>query len=227
MITKVNIPKEYANRFLKKDSFEFGDKERLVMLYGANGVGKTSLLELISNRYKKLGSNDSIFDENTHNQIIDHTFSNKNPKIFYWRASYDTPLRNGNVVALDNITNTSLMIAESRTSEGEILSYTFKKHLEQIPNDIDVLCIDELDSGLGCHLVHTCMYYLTEWLNNHKNVQCFIGINNFHWVYLHKMVYRMDTGEFQEINDYKEFWDLTKKISLQIFVKKRCGSDEN
>lgn len=184
---EIKIPKEYKNRFLKKDNFKFNNSQ-LVLLWGGNGVGKSCLLELMS----------------------------KQDNTYYWVASKDAPLRNPNEVGLDNILNFSLLYDSKYSSEGQNITDTFYKHLNKVPNNIKYLLIDELDSGLSAEHVQVCANMLLEWLGKHKDTQCFVSINNYHWIHMFKTIYRMDIGEFQTINDYDEYW----KILVEIFYKK-------
>lgn len=220
MILEVKIPEVYQKRFLKQEKFEFAQNERLVLLYGANGVGKSSLLNLIANNLQN-SFLDNIEDEEYYTNTVIHDFTNKIPKIHYWKASEDTPLRNPQGVGLDSILNFSLLYDSKNHSEGESIQLTFQKHLEELPDDLDILLIDELDSGLGANMIHVCLFYLTDWLKKHPKTQCFMSINNYHWIYLHKTIYRMDIGEFQDINNYEEFWNLTRDISMKLLDKNK------
>lgn len=198
MISRIDIPEKYKNRFLKEDYFDFKNN-RLIMLWGGNGVGKSSLLELIS--------------------------QNKEQKIYYWVASKDAPLRNGNEVGLENILNFSLLYDSKISSEGQNITVTFSQHLNEVPDDTEILLIDELDSGLSAEHIHICMSILSDWLKEHKKTQCFLSINNYHWIYMFKTVYRMDIGEFCDINNYEDYWDMTWKIANKVIEKESKRDD--
>ena len=82
-----------------------------------------------------------------------------------------------------------------------------------------MLLIDELDSGVSAGLLHICICNIVDWLKAHKKVQCFIAVNNYHWIYTQKKVYRMDIGEYQNIDSYDEFWDISRDISIKVAEK--------
>ena len=110
MITKINIPKEYENRFLKENCFEFSSTHRFNLLWGSNGVGKSSLLNLIANQNKYDCWNGEISKDNEkwYTETVIHNFKNKVPKIYYFKSSIDAPLRNDGY-ALDTVTNFGLL----------------------------------------------------------------------------------------------------------------------
>ena len=241
MIKKVNIPKKYESRFLKQDYFEFSNKQ-LVLLYGCNGIGKSSLLTLLSGKDIKDERID-IFAYNTnvlfdgkkeltkaqkeyYKTTIEHSFKNEIPKIFYWKASKHAPLRKRNTNA-DNIDleDVAMILDSSSHSEGESIELTFRRFLTKIPDDTDLVLIDELDSGLGANYVHTCGYILFDWLREHPKTQCFLSVNNYHWVWLFKEIYRMDIGKFQKIENYDEFWDITREIAIDVYNKEKNRTD--
>lgn len=245
MIKRIKIPKEYNSRFLKKDNFEFKGNKQLVLLYGCNGVGKSSLLKIIEdgidpkkfhNLYFKFNG-ETIYDgkeekietqEKYYSEIVEHSFKNKIPKIYYWKASEDAPIRNQDRKAYEgeyDIEHIQLLLDANMHSEGESLELTFRKLLKKIPEDTDLLLIDELDSGLGANYVHTCGHILMEWLEKHKQTQCILAINNYHWVWLFGEVYRMDIGEYQKINNYDEFWEITRDIAIEVYNKEKRRED--
>lgn len=242
MIKKVNIPKKYENRFLKQSYFEFSNKQ-LVLLYGCNGIGKSSLLTLLSGKDIKdkhtdiyfIYNKNILFDGekektqaqiNYYTDVVEHTFKNKVPKIFYWKASEHAPLRKRNANADDiNLEDVALILDSSSHSEGESIELTFRRVLAKIPEDTDLLLIDELDSGLGANYVHTCGCILFDWLKKHSQTQCFLSVNNYHWVWLFKEIYRMDIGKFQKIENYDEFWDITREIAIDVYNKEKNRTD--
>ena len=111
-------------------------------------------------------------------------------------------------------------LVEKGMKHLSFLTY-YKFSVTELPDDLDILLIDELDSGLGANMIHICLFYLIGWLNKHPKTQCFMSINNYHWIYLHKTIYRMDIGEFQDINNYEEFWNLTRDISMKLLDKNK------
>lgn len=237
MIKKVNIPKEYESRFLKKNCFEFKDNKQLILLYGCNGIGKSSLLKIIKKGTKigkPLWLEDNTREEVEEKQekyytdIVVHNFNNKIPNIYYWKASEDAPLRNKGRKSYEgeyDIEHIQMVLDASIHSEGESLELTFRHMLNKIPEDTDLLLIDELDSGLGANYVHTCGHILKEWLDDHKSTQCVMSINNYHWIWLFKEIYRMDTGEYQKINNYDEFWEITRDIAIEVYNKEKKRED--
>ena len=241
MLKKINIPKKYENRFLKKDYFEFEGSKQLILLYGCNGIGKSSLLKLISD-----GVNDSNFSklsfllsgkdtndiekeqEKYYLEIVEHSFRNKIPKIYYWKASEDAPIRNRDRKSHEgdyDIEHIQMVLDANMHSEGESLEFTFRRLLNKIPDDTDLLLIDELDSGLGANYVHTCGHLLMEWLENHKSTQCIVAVNNYHWIWLFKTVYRMDIGKYQKITNYDDFWEITRDIAIEVYNKEKKRED--
>ncbi len=214
MIKKIKIHEDYRKRIPKKE-YEF-DK-RLNLLYGCNGIGKSSLLELIANnRHATIRSKNIYEPISYYKDYMDC----EPPKIAFYRVSVDSYKRANNYQndsILNSIENVKDYWFAINSSEGQAIAELFLDWLNKLDDDIDILLIDELDSGLSVVSIYMCAHYINEWLNKHRNVQCFISINNYEWVRLFKKIYRIDNGQYQEIKNYEEFFEITKDIHIKLY----------
>lgn len=216
MIKKITIPKKYKKRFIKTKSFELPPR-RMVYLYGCNGIGKSSLLELINNYY----NNQSFKSEN---KTMIETYVEEPIRCLYWKAETDSAGRGKNSdTLLKNIDMFVDFYAATRTSEGEALTNNFVNFLERLDTSkINLLLIDELDSGLGIGSINILKGYIFNFLKKNPHISIIMGINNYQWIYKDglKKIYRMDKGKEVEINSYDEFVELTLDINEKLLNKK-------
>lgn len=228
MIKEVIIPKEYKKRFLiKENSFKF-DNDRLILLYGCNGIGKSSILDLIANKKKSSIGRDKSIAEN-YEDIVKHTFK-ETPKIAYWKSATDTSLRNKNNSRLQYSENIGqdlyYQLYSSEHSEGESLTEEFLHFLTEL-KDVDLLLIDELDSGLSIGNINICFGYINDFLINNPKAQVIMAINNYQWIHIVKKIYRMDTGRPEKINNYDDFVQVSLDVHqkyYEVFEERRNES---
>lgn len=217
MIEKITIPQKYKKRFIKTKSFELPPR-RMVYLYGCNGIGKSSLLELINNYY----NNKNFKDEN---KMVIETYLEEPIKCLYWKAENDSAGRGKDSdTLLKNIDMFTDFYAATRTSEGEALTNNFINFLERLDTSkINLLLIDELDSGLGIGSINILKGYLFNFLKKNQHISIIMGINNYQWIYKEplKNIYRMDKGKEVTINSYDEFVELTLDINQKLLSKKQ------
>ena len=217
MIKKITIPKKYKKRFIKTKSFEFPPK-RLIYLYGCNGIGKSSLLELINNHYNK----PKFIDETVETEI--DTYLEKPIKCLYWKAETDSAGRGKNSnTLLKNIDMFVDYYQATRTSEGEAIINNFINFLERLDiSEINLLLIDEVDSGLGIGSINILKGYIYNFLKKNPHISIIMGINNYQWIYKENIeVYRMDKGKNVKINSYDEFVELTININEKLLNKNK------
>lgn len=221
MIEKVIVPEEYKDRLFLP---EYNFTKRLNLLYGTNGIGKTTLINILNPNKQKYHFRVSNKKTNYYEHNIQYTDT---PNVAVFSSSINYPNRNKNNVAPDNLDDFALLYQCSHISEGQGLLISFENFLFNLDNSVNVLLIDELDSGLSITSIQYVAHILTDWLNEHPKVQCFISINNYHWVYLFKEIYRMDTGTYEKIEDYKQFCDLTVQITLALQEKEQIRREHD
>ena len=222
MIKKIFIPKQYENRFIKKDYFEF-PKQRLICLYGCNGIGKSSLLDLInkSSNYKENFC--EILKKEKELDIKIEYYSENIPNIVYWKAENNSGGRcKDNYLLEDNLDLFVDYIDSTGISEGQSLTNNFIKFLNNLDTTkLNILLIDELDSGLGLGSINILKGYIYEFLKKNPHIYIIMGINNYQWIYKeeNKLLYRMDTGELTDIKNYEDFVKLTLEINRKLLEK--------
>ena len=222
MIKKIFIPEKYKNRFIKKYYFEFPN-QRLIYLYGCNGIGKSSLLDLIdkSSNYKEKFC--EILKKEKELDIKVEYYSENIPNIIYWKAENSSGGRcKDNFLLEDNLGLFIDYIDSTEISEGQSLTNNFIKFLNNLDiNKINILLIDELDSGLGLGSINILKGYIYDLLRKNTHIYIIMGINNYQWIYKEEniLLYRMDTGELIDIKNYDEFVKLTLEINSKLLKK--------
>ena len=107
-------------------------------------------------------------------------------------------------------------------SEGESLTNNFIKFLNNLDTSkINILLVDELDSGLGLGSINILKGYIYNFLIKNPHIYIKMSINNYQWIYKeeNKLLYRMDKGELIDINTYEEFVELTLEINRKLLEK--------
>lgn len=223
MIKKIFIPKQYKNRFIKKDYFEIPNK-RIIYLYGCNGVGKSSLLDLIdkSSNYRE-SLCEVLKGEKDLDIKVEYHYSTETPNIIYWKAENSSGGRcRDNYLLEENFDLFVDYIDSTGISEGESLTNNFIKFLNNLDTSkINILLVDELDSGLGLGSINILKGYIYNFLIKNPHIYIIMSINNYQWIYKeeNKLLYRMDKGELIDINTYEEFVELTLEINRKLLEK--------
>lgn len=205
---------------VKKESFEedillfkTANFKKLNILFGGNGVGKTTLLNGIINNTLEL-------DIETELIIKSYINSQNNFRHISQVVYKDIG------TALLQKTNANKM------SEGQSIIYSLLAYIEdarneaiQNPDKTVVLLLDEVDSGLSAENINLILHMICDLLNI-ENIQIFISTNHYHFIHVFKKVFNMYTGKVSEFKSYEEYYnelstrmvDLGKKRDL-VFLK--------
>ena len=170
--------------------------QRLNILVGGNGVGKTTLLNGIHENCYKMDTNKSI-------EIIKYSNSRDNIRV---------------KTGLNMTTPQLVACANAKSmSEGQSIMYSivsFFAKLKEEALELDnknkslVVVLDEVDSGLSVDAINVVMHFICDMLKNYKNTQFFVSSNNYHFTYIQKDVINMYTGRYKKINSYEEYFEL-------------------
>lgn len=204
---------------IKKGSMEeerllFNSTEKLKninILFGGNGVGKSTLLKGIFNDSFVIESSKDI-------EILSYVNSKDNGKI--------CPPVNISEMEIQEIMK---FYNVSVFSEGQsIVHYvlSFLKKVEdkaiQNKNKTIVVLIDEMDSGLSDENIELIVSFISEILANNSNIQIFISSNHYYFIYAYKEVLDMYTGKLLEISSYEDYMKRLKEgYSIMLNSGKR------
>lgn len=178
----------------------------LNLLAGANGVGKSTLL-------KRIKEEKIDIEKDGEYEIISYINSENNKR--------HELIRDENYLEdmLDKWNANNL-------SEGQSIIYSTMDFFESLKNKKEgnyVVLIDEIDSGLSVDNINLLCHLITEILEKRQDMQFFISINNYHWVYVFKHVISMYDGHLRNLITYEEYWELIRD-QMNSLYKKRKGN---
>ena len=186
MLTNIKIIKK-DNRLLF-DSIN--NIKRLNILFGGNGVGKSTLLKYIAN--KEIEPNENYVVK-TYINSRDNSKLNTNKQ-------------------LNGVGEFIRAVNCNSYSEGQSILHNLLSFLEDIKEmnikDTVIVCMDEIDSGLSAENINMILWQIKEILDIKDNVQFFISCNNYHFVYCFKEVLNMYTGKYIKIESYEKYFKL-------------------
>lgn len=198
----------------KKDSFEekillFKETEelqRLVVLFGGNGVGKTTFLKGIKKGSLEMEKSKPI-------KVRMYTNSQNN-------VAKATP-------QISNLEILEQVMLGKEMSEGQSIIYSFLGFMESVKKDCTdnpaktvVMIIDEIDSGLSVENINMVCHLLNEALEEYENLQIFLSSNNYHFVYVYKNVLNMYTGKWTEFNTYDTYYQTLSNEMIKLGKKR-------
>lgn len=205
MIKSIKVkPKSFESDILLFKTARF---RRLNILFGGNGVGKTTLLNGIANNKLEL---------NTDKELIIKSYVNSRDN---FRHIDKTNYKNIGIAAIQKMNANNL-------SEGQSIIYSLlaylentKKIAEENPDKTVVLILDEVDSGLSAENINMILHMILELLEI-KNTQLFISTNHYHFVHVFKKVFSMYTGELIMLNSYEEYYEALTKEMVSLGQKR-------
>ena len=184
-----NIKGFKSNNNLLFDSID--NIKRLNILFGGNGVGKSTLLNYIINNNIETDSHDYI--------VKSYINSRDNSKI-------------NNNKQLNNTKDFIRACNCNIYSEGQSIIHnllSFLQDIKELKTDKTIIvCMDEIDSGMSAENINMILWQIKELLETKNNIQFFISCNNYHFVYCFKEVLNMYTGKYIKINSYEEYFEL-------------------
>lgn len=182
---------------------ELKDLKIINILFGGNGVGKSTLLKAIKN-----------------NEV---TYKNKkNISIFYFQNS-ESNLKINTQKEINKITELIKKSNTSTYSEGQSIMHYLLSFLQDIKEEVDktensiVVLLDEIDSGLSAENINAILWQIKD-LTDTNRVQFFISSNHYHFIHVFKTVINMYDGNFITIKSYEDFFERLNK-GIQIMNK--------
>ena len=159
--------------------------KNLNLLFGANGVGKTSFLKYI--------------DKCTNNKDLSNNIRLREGYKAFNLYSFSISIFS--------------MISSSSLSEGQSIIFSIQDFLEYLENNLpyendvsNVILMDEIDSGLSVDNIKYVMDRVNNILSERKDIQMFISFNNYAVCENNpNNVLSMYTGKYIKINGYRQF----------------------
>lgn len=189
MIQSILISDKKIKDVLLFDKLE--DIRKINLLFGGNGVGKTTLLKSIREGRVTLKTKGDIL-------IKSYTNSIENAKININKELINTR----DFVKAVNVSSFS----EGQSIIHYVLSFLYD--IKEIATDKSiVVLLDEIDSGLSAENINMLLWTIKELVDT-KNVQFFISTNHYHFVYALKNVLNMYDGTYIQIDTYEEYFKL-------------------
>lgn len=186
--------------------------EQVTLLFGANGVGKSSLIKgMLKQKEIKFNCDKETklysyinTEQNFRNMDKNSNLSYKdmfNPYLF--KQKFDT----------------------SELSEGQSIIYSLQDIFElcvQIKDDSNdsVILLDEIDSGLSIDNVDYLSDKIKEITDKYSNIQFIIAFNNFEFCRNFPKVFNMYNGEYITIESYEQYRDIINS-NREMLLEKR------
>ena len=238
MITSIRTKSNYT--LIKEIKIE----NKLTLLYGCNGVGKSTFLREV-NTVINGGKLDNVtFDEETTLKIkkireddakdTKFKFGEKLSEIYEKYGIYYYTNRHENFERVDPQDTSrcdDFMEAMGRRgaamsrSEGQNVLMSFLSWIDNISvKDGSTIVIDEIDSGLSVEHVNIICHVISDLIRT-KRLQVIVAINNYHWFYHFNKtpnigIIDMSTGNKIKFDDYKDFLKFTVDTSQKVFKLK-------
>lgn len=207
-------PKTELSKILFAKKYDLSQKVNL--LFGSNGVGKTTLIEaILGNKHK----NEYAYDKNDKPTLM-FSYSNS--------TQNKRHMTNNPYLKYQDYFNPDLinqMFTAKELSEGQSIIYTIQEflYLAKTENDTNkdyLFLIDELDSGLSIDNIIWVCDKINKIIKDRENIQFIIAFNNYEFCNQFKTVTNMYTGKLEVIDSYDEY--KNKLISnREKLLKKR------
>lgn len=214
---------------IKPDTFEseillfkeINKLKKINVLFGGNGVGKTTFLQgilknnLILSKTKKVPKCNIVMYQNSINNA---------------RKNDPNPMMNSERYAKELISKVhAINISEGQSIVYSILNYLseINIYLKENTEESLVVLLDEIDSGLSVDHINLIFSMIIDLSEMYDNLQFFISTNSYHFVYIVKNVLSMYTGEWIDIESYKEYFELLNSERTKLYNCREKGFLDN
>ena len=186
--------------------------EQVTLLFGANGVGKSSLIKgILKQKEIKFNCDKEIKLYSYINNEQNFRNMNKNSNLSY-EDMFNPYLINKKYNA-------------DELSEGQSIIYSLQDIFElcmQIKDDSNdsVILLDEIDSGLSIDNVDYLSDKIKEITDKYSNIQFIIAFNNFEFCRNFPKVFNMYNGKYITIESYEQYRDIINS-NREMLLEKR------
>lgn len=186
--------------------------EQVTLLFGANGVGKSSLIKgILKQKEIKFNCDKEIKLYSYINNEQNFRNMNKNSNLSY-EDMFNPYLINKKYNA-------------EELSEGQSIIYSLQDIFElcmQIKDDSNdsVILLDEIDSGLSIDNVDYLSDKIKEITDKYSNIQFIITFNNFEFCRNFPKVFNMYNGKYINIESYEQYRNIINS-NREMLLEKR------
>lgn len=186
--------------------------EQVTLLFGANGVGKSSLIKgILKQKEIKFNCDKEIKLYSYINNEQNFRNMNKNSNLSY-EDMFNPYLINKKYNA-------------DELSEGQSIIYSLQDIFElcmQIKDDSNdsVILLDEIDSGLSIDNIDYLSDKIKEITDKYSNIQFIIGFNNFEFCRNFPKVFNMYNGKYITIESYDQYRNIINS-NREMLLEKR------
>ena len=186
--------------------------EQVTLLFGANGVGKSSLIKgILKQKEIKFNCDKEIKLYSYINNEQNFRNMNKNSNLSY-EDMFNPYLINKKYNA-------------DELSEGQSIIYSLQDIFElcmQIKDDSNdsVILLDEIDSGLSIDNVDYLSDKIKEITDKYSNIQFIITFNNFEFCRNFPKVFNMYNGKYINIESYEQYRNIINS-NREMLLEKR------
>ena len=186
--------------------------EQVTLLFGANGVGKSSLIKgILKQKEIKFNCDKEIKLYSYINNEQNFRNMNKNSNLSY-EDMFNPYLINKKYNA-------------DELSEGQSIIYSLQDIFElcmQIKDDSNdsVILLDEIDSGLSIDNVDYLSDKIKEITDKYSNIQFIITFNNFEFCRNFPKVFNMYNGKYVNIESYEQYRNIINS-NREMLLEKR------
>ena len=186
--------------------------EQATLLFGANGVGKSSLIKgILKQKEIKFNCDKEIKLYSYINNEQNFRNMNKNSNLSY-EDMFNPYLINKKYNA-------------EELSEGQSIIYSLQDIFElcvQIKDDSNdsIILLDEIDSGLSIDNVDYLSDKIKEITDKYSNIQFIITFNNFEFCRNFPKVFNMYNGKYITIESYEQYRNIINS-NREMLLEKR------
>ena len=186
--------------------------EQVTLLFGANGVGKSSLIKgILKQKEIKFNCDKEIKLYSYINNEQNFRNMNKNSNLSY-EDMFNPYLINKKYNA-------------DELSEGQSIIYSLQdifELCEQIKDNSNdsVILLDEIDSGLSIDNVDYLSDKIKEITDKYSNIQFIITFNNFEFCRNFPKVFNMYNGKYINIESYEQYRNIINS-NREMLLEKR------